>query len=184
MDRKELKLRYYGDPILRRKAESVESVTPEVRELVRGLFDCMYRERGIGLAAPQVGIAQRVFVVDVETDAGERAKFAFVNPTIVETKGTVTGEEGCLSIPGIHADVKRSAEVVFEALDENGSRFRLPAGGLLSRALQHELDHLDGVLFIDRLSAIRRKLLEPKLARMRFGEAGSPAASPSASPSF
>jgi peptide deformylase len=184
VDRKELKLRYYGDPILRRKAEPVASVTPEVRELIRGMFDCMYRERGVGLAAPQVGVAQRVFVVDVEGDEGERAKFALVNPGIVEAKGTITGEEGCLSIPGIHADVKRSAEVVFEALDENGARFRVRAEGLLARALQHELDHLDGVLFIDRLSAIRRKLLGPKLARMRIGEPGSRAPSPSASPSF
>lgn len=184
MPEKPLQLRYYGDPILRRRAEPVESVGPEVKELIAAMFDCMYRERGIGLAAPQVGVVQRVFVVDVERESGERAKLAIVNPEILEAAGTVVGEEGCLSIPGIHADVKRHAQVLFEGLDENGARIRVRAEGLLGRALQHELDHLDGVLFIDRLSAIRRKLLEPKLARMRFDEAGKPAPSPSASPSF
>jgi peptide deformylase len=179
-----LKLRYYGDPILRRKAEPVQSFDPELRELIQAMFDCMYRERGIGLAAPQVGVAKRVFVIDVEGPEGERTKLALVNPEIVEADGTVVGEEGCLSIPGIHADVKRHAEVLFDALDENGARIRVRGEGLLSRALQHELDHLDGVLFIDRLSAIRRKLLEPKLARMQPGESGKSAPSTSASPSF
>jgi peptide deformylase len=96
----------------------------------------------------------------------------------------VVGEEGCLSIPGIHADVRRHAEVTFEALDENGTPFTVHAGGLLARALQHELDHLDGVLFIDRVSAIRRKLLESKLARMTPGDPEKSASDASASPSF
>ena len=184
MDKKPLRLRYYGDPVLRKKAEPVSSVTPEIRELIAALFDTMYRERGIGLAAPQVGVSQRIFVVDVEREAGERLKLALVNPTLVLHAGVVIAEEGCLSIPGIHADVKRHAEVTFEGLDENGARVTVRAEGLLARALQHELDHLDGVLFIDRLSAIRRKLLEPKLARMQAGESEKPAPSASASPSF
>ena len=184
MDRKPLRLRYYGDPVLRKKAEPVASVTPEIRELIASLFDTMYRERGIGLAAPQVGVSQRIFVVDVEAEEGERTKLALVNPTITLSAGTVVGEEGCLSIPGIHADVKRHAEVTLEGMDENGERVTVRAHGLLSRALQHELDHLDGVLFIDRLSAIRRKLLGPKLARMQDGERDGPASSASASPSF
>ena len=181
---KALKLRYYGDPVLRKKAEPVASVGPEVRELIAALFDCMYRERGIGLAAPQVGASQRVFVVDVEVEGGERTKLALVNPVIRESSGSVVGEEGCLSIPGIHADVRRHAHVVLEGLDERGEPVSVRADGLLSRALQHELDHLDGILFIDRVSAIRRKLLEPKLARMKIGESEKPAPSPSASPSF
>ncbi len=184
MDKKPLQLRYYGDPVLRRKAEPVAGIDPETRELIRAMFDCMYRERGIGLAAPQVGIARRIFVLDVERDEGERMKLALVNPEMKEKAGSVTGEEGCLSIPGIHEDVKRHAEVVFEGMNEQGERVRVRADGLLARALQHELDHLDGILFIDRLSAIRRKLLEPKLARMQTGDAETPAPSPSASPSF
>jgi len=184
VDKGTLTLRYYGDPILRQKAAPVERVTPEIREVIRAMFDCMYRERGIGLAAPQVGISQRIFVLDVERESGERSKFALVNPLIKESSGSIVGEEGCLSIPGIHADVKRRAEVVFEGLDEGGAPVVVRGDGLLARALQHELDHLDGVLFVDRLSPIRRKLLEPKLARMQFGEAGTAAPSASASPSF
>ena len=184
MDRKPLQLRYYGDPTLRRKADAVETVDPETRRIIEAMFDCMYRERGIGLAAPQVGIARRIFVVDVEGEGGERTKLALVNPEIKEKRGSVTGEEGCLSIPGIHEDVKRHAEVVFEGLNVRGERVLVPAQGLLARALQHELDHLDGILFIDRLSAIRRKLLEPKLARMQARDDREPEPSPSATPSF
>ena len=184
MPREPLPLRYYGDPVLRRRAEPVASVDPGIRALIESLFETMYRERGIGLAAPQVGVSQRVFVVDVEGEGGERAKLALVNPRMVRSSGSMVGEEGCLSIPGIHADVKRHAEVTFEAWDENGARMTVHAEGLLARALQHELDHLDGVLFIDRLSAIRRKLLEPKLARIQGGEPEREAPGPSASPSL
>jgi len=184
VDKKPLRLRYYGDPVLRKKAEPVASVGPEIRELIAAMFDCMYRERGIGLAAPQVGAPQRIFVVDVEREAGERTKLALVNPVIRESVGSVVGEEGCLSIPGIHADVRRHAQVVLEGLDERGAPLSVRADGLLSRALQHELDHLDGILFIDRVSAIRRKLLEPKLARMKIDGSEKRAPSPSATPSF
>ncbi len=184
MSKEALELRYYGDPVLRQKGAPVEAVTAEVRELIRAMFDCMYRERGIGLAAPQVGIPRRIFVVDVERESGERVKLALVNPVMKEKSGSIVGEEGCLSIPGIHADVKRYAAVTFEALDEHGAPQVVRGEGLLSRALQHELDHLDGVLFIDRLSAIRRKLLEPKLARIDFSESEKPAPASSPSPSF
>lgn len=184
MGKEPLKLRYYGDPILRRKAAPVAAVTPEIRELIRGMFECMYRERGVGLAAPQVGVSSRVFVVDVETESGERVKLALVNPVLAKKSGSIVGEEGCLSIPGIHADVKRFGEVVFEALDEQGASTVVRGESLLARALQHELDHLDGILFIDRLSAIRRKLLEPKLARMQFGEEERPAPTAGAAPSL
>jgi peptide deformylase len=182
--RKPLPLRYYGDPVLRRKAEAVASVDPEIRDLVSNLFDTMYRERGIGLAAPQVGVSRRVFVVDVEGEGGARVKLALVNPKLARSRGTVVGEEGCLSIPGIHADVRRHAEVTFEALDENGAPITVQATGLLARALQHELDHLDGILFVDRVSAIRRKLLESKLARITTGDSERSAPDASASPSF
>jgi len=182
--RKPLPLRYYGDPVLRKKAEPVAAVDPGIRDLIADLFETMYRERGIGLAAPQVGISKRVFVVDVEGEEGERAKLALVNPRMARSTGSVVAEEGCLSIPGIHEDVKRHAEVTFEALDEKGAPLTVRAEGLLARALQHELDHLDGVLFIDRLSAIRRKLLEPKLARMQADDSERSAPDASASPSF
>ncbi len=166
-NRKQLSLRYYGDPILRRKADPVQAPPAEVRALVEQMFECLYREAGVGLAAPQVGLSQRVFVVDVGEEGSDRVKRAFVNPVIVERSGSMVGEEGCLSIPGLRADVKRAARVVVEASDENGTPFRLEAEGLLSRAIQHETDHLDGVLFVDRLSVIHRKLMEGKLKKVR-----------------
>jgi len=162
-----LRLRYYGDPVLRKKAEPVAAFPLEIAEFVDGLYECMYREAGIGLAAPQVGLLKRVFVLDVAEEGGDRVKRAFVNPVIVTKEGSDTAEEGCLSIPGIRADVKRAARVVVEAQDEHGAPFRLAAEGLLARAIQHETDHLDGVLFVDRLSAIHRKLLEGKLKHFR-----------------
>ncbi len=171
-------LRYYGDPVLRRKAAPVAQVTPGVLELARGMYDVMYAARGVGLAAPQVGVSERVFVVDVESEEGVRVKRVFVNPVLVAKEGSMIGEEGCLSIPGLYADVKRAAHVVVEAVDENGAPFRVEAEGMLARALQHELDHLDGVLFVDRLSIIRRKLLEPRLEKIRQ-EARSPEGLPS-----
>jgi len=164
-------LRYYGDPVLRRKADPAREGDPELAALVEDLFETMYRERGVGLAAPQVGESARVFVVDVEDEAG-RTRRAFVNPVIVRREGTDIAEEGCLSIPGFREDVKRWAYVEVEAKDETGQPFTLAAEGLLARAIQHELDHLDGILFIDRLSPIKRKLLESRLKRF---EAPTPA---------
>jgi len=159
--------------VLHKKADPIAAPQTEIKELVESMFDCMYLEAGVGLAAPQVGVLSRVFVVDVPNGNGERIKRAFVNPVIVERTGTTVGEEGCLSIPGIRADVKRAARIVVEAADEDGTPFRLEAEGLLSRAIQHETDHLDGVLFVDRLSAIKRKLLEGRLKRVRPPAAGS-----------
>ena len=166
MSEASLSLRYYGDPVLRRRADPVRAISEETRALVEGMFEVMYAARGLGLAAPQVGVSERVFVVDVEEE-GVRVKRAFVNPVMVERSGSMTGEEGCLSIPGLYADVKRHERVVFEALDETGAAFRVEATGMLARALQHELDHLDGVLFVDRLNLVRRRLLASKLERIR-----------------
>ena len=159
-------LRFYGDPVLRRKALPASEGSPDVAGLVADLFDVMYREKGVGLAAPQVGESTRVFIVDVEDETG-RTKRAFVNPVITKREGTMIGEEGCLSIPGYREDVKRWAAIEVEAKDENGRPFTLAAEGLLARAIQHELDHLDGILFIDRLSPIKRKLLEARLKRFK-----------------
>ncbi len=166
-------LRFFGDPVLRKKAAPVSQITPQIRGLAERMFEVMYGARGLGLAAPQVGVSQRVFIVDVEPEEGVRVKRVFVNPVLVAKEGSMIGEEGCLSIPGLYADVKRAARVVLEALDETGTPFRVEAEGMLARVLQHELDHLDGVLFVDRLSIIRRKLLEPKLEKIRQ-EARSP----------
>lgn len=157
-------LRYYGDPALRKKAAPAETYDADLAALVNDLFEIMYREKGVGLAAPQLGESTRVFVVDVEDDLG-RTKRAFVNPVITRREGAMVGEEGCLSIPGYREDVKRAAVIDVEAKDETGRPFSLTADGLLARAIQHELDHLDGILFIDRLSPIKRKLLEARLKK-------------------
>ena len=114
MSSRPLPLRFFGDPVLRRKADAIPAVTPEIRDLIEAMFATMYEEEGVGLAAPQVGRSVRLFVVDVESEeeGGERVKRVFVNPVIRERSGEIVGEEGCLSIPGLRADVKRAARVV------------------------------------------------------------------------
>ena len=148
-----LTVRKYGDPILRRRAEPVGEVTPEIRAILRDMIDTMYREVGVGLAAPQVGISLRLMVIDDEKGRGPRA---LVNPEIVDQGGRVVAEEGCLSIPGIFAPVARAEWVRLEAQDEEGQPVTVETKGLYARVIQHEMDHLDGVLFIDRLDAVRR----------------------------
>lgn len=124
-----------------------------IRELVRDMFETMYSASGVGLAAPQIGVGKRVIVVDVSPVETEIAPLALVNPVIVEREGMVEGTEGCLSVPGIEGIVPRAESVLVRALDPQGQPVRIRAEGLLSRALQHEIDHLDGILFIDRIPA-------------------------------
>lgn len=153
-----------GDPALRQPAEPVAEVDDEVRELVRDLMDTMYEADGIGLAAPQIGVSLRVFVYDVrepEAPAG-----ALINPEIVEREGVVKGEEGCLSVPGLSEIVERSERVVVRGLDAEGREVEIEAEELLARCLQHEHDHLDGVLFLDRVSPLKRRMLLKKWRKM------------------
>ena len=154
-----LPLHLLGSPVLRERSTEVPAVDERVRAFIADLFETMDAEQGAGLAANQVGVAERVAVVDAN---GER--FAMINPRIVETDGKQSGEEGCLSIPDVFGDVTRAGRVVVEALDEEGRQYRKEVTGLAARAVQHEIDHLDGVLFIDHLGPIRRKMI---LARWR-----------------
>ena len=164
-------LHLLSSPILRQRSEPVAAVDGEVRQLVDDLFDTMYAAKGVGLAANQVGVARRVAVVDVGADSPE--PLVLVNPVIVRRSvETETAEEGCLSIPEIFGDVERHASVVVEALDRDGASYRLEATGYQARAIQHEIDHLDGVLFLDHLSAVKRGLLLSKWKRLRKGETG------------
>ena len=152
------KLRFMGDPVLREKAEPVAGVTAEVRTLIGDMFDTMYAEEGVGLAAPQVGIGLRVIVIDPRENDIE--PFALINPQIVRLGDEVgRDEEGCLSIPGLKEIVERPTTVVVEAMNPDGEPVSIDAAGLLARILQHEVDHLDGILFLDRVSALKRKLL-------------------------
>ena len=162
-----LKVRRYGDPILRRRARDIEAVTPEIRRLVDDMIDTMYDEVGIGLAAPQVGTSLRLMVVGDEEGRGAQA---LVNPAISEQGGTVTAEEGCLSLPGIFADVTRSQWVRLEAQDLEGRPVAITARGLRARVFQHEIDHLDGVLFIDRLDPVTRDRIKRRIKKDGFAE--------------
>ena len=156
-----LNIEMLGSEVLRTPAEEVAEVDDELRRLIGDMFETMYRAEGVGLAAPQVGISRRVIVVDVHDD--EVKPFALVNPRLVESsKETEKGEEGCLSIPGLSAAVERAARVMVEGLDRDGNPLRVEGGGLLARCLQHEIDHLDGVLFIDRVGPLKRKMLLQK----------------------
>jgi peptide deformylase len=149
-----LKLHLLGSPVLRQRSDEVPAVTDETRQFIADLFATMDASRGVGLAANQVGVGQRVAVVDADG-----TRIALVNPRITEAEGRATQEEGCLSIPDVYADVTRPERVTLEALDQDGAPFRLDATGLLARAIQHEIDHLDGILFLDHLGPIKRKML-------------------------
>jgi peptide deformylase len=165
-----LKVLRYGDSALRRRAAPVGEVTPEVRATIADMTETMYDEVGIGLAAPQVGIALRLIVVADEEGRGVQA---LLNPAIVDRGGEATGEEGCLSIPGVFAPVTRAAWVKIEAQDVNGRPLALRATGLRARVLQHEIDHLDGVLFIDRIDPVTRDRIKRKIKKEGLREDAS-----------
>ncbi len=147
-----LDIRVLGDPILRKPTIQVERVDDDLRSLIADMFETMYAAGGIGLAAPQVGRTERVTVVHVEG-----VRHALINPRIVERAGSARDEEGCLSIPDIYGDVTREERVMVTSLDEDGAELEVSASGLLARCLQHEIDHLDGKLFIDYLSTLKRR---------------------------
>ncbi len=157
-----LDIRVLGDPVLRKQTEAVQEITSEILKLISEMFDTMYAAEGIGLAAPQVGRTERIAVMDVEGQ-----KFAFINPEIVEREGAARGEEGCLSIPEIFGDVTRASRVVVRALDENGNAIEVEGTELLARCMQHEIDHLDGKLFIDYLSVLKRRSAMSKWDKMK-----------------
>ena len=157
-----LRVRKYGDPVLRRRALPVGRVTDEVRATIADLIDTMYDEVGIGLAAPQVGVSLRLIVLGDEEGRGAEA---LVNPVIVEQGGQATAEEGCLSIPGVFAPVTRAEWVGVEATSAENRPVSIRAAGLRARVLQHELDHLDGVLFIDRLDPVTRDRIKRRIKK-------------------
>ena len=160
-------LHLLGSPVLRQHSLAVNTVDDDVRRLVADLFETMDAAKGVGLAANQVGVARRVAVVDADGD-----RFVMIDPVIVESEGRATAEEGCLSIPDIYGDVTRPERVVLEALDENGTPYRKEATGLAARAIQHEIDHLDGILFLDHLSLIKRQMLLSRWRREHKDDAG------------
>ena len=156
----------YPDPRLREKARPVTVFDEALKTLARDLAETMYAEPGIGLAATQIGVAQRVITIDVREEQGQPGELLkLVNPGIIESEGEIVGEEGCLSVPGIREDVKRAEKVKVRAQDLDGRELFFDAEGMLAVVFQHEIDHLDGMLFIDRLSPLKRSSIKKRLRR-------------------
>lgn len=160
-----MKIIEYPDPRLRIKAEPVTAVTTEHRLLADNMFETMYAAPGIGLAATQVGRHIRLLVLDVSETRDQ--PWCFINPEIVSQEGSEVGEEGCLSVPGVNEEVERAARIRVRALDQNGKPFQLDAEGLLAVCIQHEMDHLEGKLFVDYLSELKRSRLKKRAAKAR-----------------
>ncbi len=160
-----LEILHFPDPRLRNQAVNVTKVTPEIERLVADLFETMYHAKGIGLAATQVNVTKRVVVIDL--CEGESQPLCLINPEILERHGEEVMEEGCLSVPGVSEQVTRAERIRLRALDRCGNPFELEATGLLAVCIQHELDHLDGKLFIDYLSGLKRQRIRKRLERER-----------------
>jgi peptide deformylase len=161
----------YGADTLHREAVNVDEITPEIQRLVDDMIETMYAVPGVGLAAPQVGVPLRLFVVDISVGRDPAQLMIFINPVFVEREGMQLEEEGCLSVPGFMATVARPARVVLRGLDRNGVERLVEGKGLLARAFQHEMDHLDGTLFVDRLRGIKRDLIVRRIRKLtRAGE--------------
>jgi peptide deformylase len=156
------------DPILKAKAKPVDKVDDAVRRMMDDMLDTMYEAPGIGLAAPQIGVSQRVIVMDIAREDEPKAPLCMVNPELVWVADEdASYEEGCLSVPEHYADVVRPAEIRVRYLDRDGKQQELLTGGLLATVIQHEMDHLDGVLFIDHLTSLKRNMILRKLLKSR-----------------
>ena len=156
---------HYPDNRLRQKAQRVEQITPEIRALVEDMAETMYAAPGVGLAATQIGEPHRIFIVDVAAEDEPSNLMIFINPEIVENVGDQAGPEGCLSFPGITEDIKRASRVRIRAIDKEGKPFELTAEGLLSVAIQHEHDHLEGVLMIDKMGVLKKRIVQRKMQK-------------------
>ena len=162
-----LEIKKFGSSVLRKRTDPIENVTRETQRLIDDMFETMYAAEGIGLAAPQVGVSQDVIVVDVSPHDPAAERLAFVNPEIASAEGEVVGEEGCLSFPGITGDVRRAETVRVRALDREGRPFEVSLDGIAARVVQHEIDHLRGILVVDHLSTVKRSLLRGQLRRLK-----------------
>jgi peptide deformylase len=156
----------HGATVLHRPAEPVAEITPEVDALIDDMIQTMYAAPGIGLAAPQVGVGKRIFVCDISVGRNPSDLLVFINPEFVEREGMQLEEEGCLSVPGFNATVARPARAVLRGLDRHGQPQTVDASGLLARCFQHEMDHLDGTLFVDRLRGLQKDLIVRKIKKL------------------
>jgi peptide deformylase len=158
----------YGQPVLEQKAAEIKEFdTPELHQLVEDMFESMYAARGVGLAAPQIGIAKRIAVIDTSTGEDPGKRLVLINPEIVGTEGTQTGEEGCLSLPTFREPVTRAQKVTVRARDAKGNEFEMTGEDLLARAFLHETDHLNGRLYISHISPLKRDLIRRKIRKLQ-----------------
>jgi len=162
----------YGNPFLKRRAGEITQIDDSVKKLAEEMFETLERSRGVGLAAPQVGVSLRLIVLSIPSEDGTRWKCAIVNPELVSKKGKITSEEGCLSVPGIYEEITRAEEVEVRGLDLEGKPIKVSGKGLLAKAAQHEIDHINGILIVDRLSAIKRHVLQSRLRRLEESSKG------------
>jgi peptide deformylase len=164
-----LPLTIIGDPVLRATAEPVKEVTDEHRKLIEDMYETMHANNGVGLAAPQVGVSIRVAVLGIPGKGDEITHIALINPVWSDPEGELVEDEGCLSVPGLYEEVRRAKQLVCRALNEKGEPIEFSCEGLFARAVQHEIDHLNGMLFIDRLSVLRRQRLKKDLKALEGG---------------
>ena len=162
-----LEITKYGHPVLETVAEPITDFGAELRKLVDDMFETMYSAKGVGLAAPQVNVSKRLTVIDVSSGAKPEDKLVLINPEIIRLDGTQVGEEGCLSIPGFREDVRRSLTATVRAQNVRGEHFEVTGEELLARAMQHEIDHLNGVLFIQHISLLKRDLIKRKIKKLQ-----------------
>ena len=156
---------HYPDPRLRQKGLPIERVTPEIERLIDDMAETMYAAPGVGLAATQIGELHRLFLVDIAGEDEPSNLIVFINPEITRKEGEQCGAEGCLSFPGISEEIKRAAKITVRALDRKGAPFELTAEGLLAVAIQHENDHLDGTLMIDRMGTLKKRIVQRKMQK-------------------
>ncbi len=161
-----LEIKKYPDKVLKQKSAAIENIDGKLQRLIDDMLETMYAAPGIGLAAPQVGVLKRLIVIDVSHRDEEKIPLVvLINPQIVETSGEIESEEGCLSLPGYTANVTRSENIVVRGLNREGKQTQIESGGLLCRALQHEIDHLNGTLLIDRISSIKREFFKKRFQK-------------------
>lgn len=166
----------FGHPVLREKNLEIDSTYPKIKELIANMFETMYEAEGIGLAAPQVGYNIRLFVIDLEPLADSEPKYkgfkkVFINPQIIESRGEkVKYEEGCLSVPGVNESVERESEIVIRYMDENFETHEEVYGDFFARCIQHEYDHIEGIIFVDRITPIRKQMTKKKLSEITKGK--------------
>jgi peptide deformylase len=162
----------YGDPVLEREGDNVQEFgTDELREFVDDMFESMYAAKGVGLAAPQVGVSRKIAVIDIsgglkDEGAPPSEKIVLINPSIIAKEGKQVGEEGCLSIPGFREQVRRAKQVTVRAQNLEGEWFERSGADLLARAMQHEIDHLNGILFISHISSLKREIIKQKIKKL------------------